>query len=270
MLLAHISDPHVTTADRKAYRLVDTAAAFARSIDALRALDPPPDAVILTGDLAYEGQQEEYEVVARELARLPMPVFAIPGNHDRRAPFRALLVPRFCPSEDPAFLHFAVELGDVLLIGLDTLAEAHEGGELCSARLAWLENKLNTARGRPVVLALHHPPFATGIPFMDKIALRDCGPLEALVRAHGGVERILCGHVHRSVTTVWAGTLTTIAPATAHQVSLVLNPKSPSAFTLEPPALLLHLRLSRGAWVTHLVPVGDWPGPYRFAEYASG
>jgi hypothetical protein len=71
------------------------------------------------------------------------------------------------------------------------------------------------------------------------------------------------------VQTLWAGTLASIAPSTAHQVELALDPRAPSCFTLEPPGLHLHARLEGGGLVTHLLPLGEWPGPYRFAEYAA-
>lgn len=268
MLLAQITDLHVAAAGRKAYKLVDTAACLARAVDALLALDPAPDVVLVTGDLAYDGRSEEYELIARELGRLPMPVLAIPGNHDARGPFRAALAPRFCPSEDPEFLHFAAPLGDALIVGLDTLVPGSDGGALCSKRLAWVERTLEGAAGRPVILALHHPPFATGIAHMDRIALAEPEALERLVRRHGRVERVLCGHVHRSVQTLWAGTIASIAPSTAHQVALALAPTAPSCFTLEPPGFHLHARLPGGGLVTHEAAIGDWPGPYRFADYA--
>lgn len=265
MLLAQITDLHVTTRGRTAYGVVDTAACLARAVDALLALEPRPDAVIVTGDLAYDGRAEEYAVVAEELGRLAMPVLAIPGNHDARAPFRAALVPRFCPTDDALFLHWAVDLGEVRLIGLDTLVEGGEHGELCARRLAWLEAELDRARRRPVVLALHHPPFATGIGFMDRIALRDPQALARLVEGHGRVERVLCGHVHRSIQAGWAGTVASIAPSTAHQVRLALAPGAPSRLTLEPPAFHLHRWIGDGPTVTHLAHVGPWPGPYPFA-----
>ncbi len=269
MLLAQISDLHVTAGGTRAYRLVDTAACLARAVDALLALDPRPDAVLVTGDLAYDGRIEEYRVVAEQLARLPMPVHAIPGNHDAREPFRTALVPRFCPSEDPRFLHFAVPLGETWLVALDTLEPGEERGVLCPARLDWLERTLARLADQPVILALHHPPFATGIAHMDRIALVRPEALEQLVRRHGRIERVLCGHVHRSVQTSWAGTLASIAPSVAHQVALALAPQAPSCFTLEPPGYHLHARLPSGELVTHFVPIGSWPGPYRFADHAS-
>ena len=46
------------------------------------ALDPRPDAVIVTGDIADGAFAEQYERAAELLAVLPMPVFTLPGNHD--------------------------------------------------------------------------------------------------------------------------------------------------------------------------------------------
>lgn len=269
MLLAQITDLHVTARGRPAYKVVDTAQGLARAVDALLALVPRPDAALVTGDLTYDGRPEEYAVVAEELARLPIPVYAIPGNHDARGPFREALVPRFCPTTDDTFLHFAVPLGETLLVALDTLVPGRDGGALCAERLAWVERTLEEASGRPVILALHHPPFATGIGHMDRIALAEPEALERAVRRHGRVERVLCGHVHRSVQTLWAGTIASIAPSTAHQVELALDPAAPSCFTLEPAGFHLHVRLADGRLVTHQGSLGRWPGPYRFAEYAA-
>lgn len=268
MLLAQITDLHVTVRGRTAYRVVDTSACLVRAVDALLALRPRPDAVIVTGDLAYDGRAEEYAVIAEELARLPMPVFAIPGNHDARGPFREILAPRFCPTNDPHFLQFAVPLGECLLVGLDTLTPGQDGGSLCATRLAWLDRILTEATNRPVIVALHHPPFATGIAHMDRIALAEPEALARLVRRHGRVERVLCGHVHRSVQTLWADTIASIAPSTAHQVELALDPTAASCFTMEPPGFHLHVRLGSGGFVTHQACLGSWPGPFRFSEYA--
>ncbi len=62
------------------------------------------------------------------------------------------------------------------------------------------------------------------------------------VASYANVERVLCGHHHRPVTVRWAGTIGSVAPSTAHQVTLDLIPDdSPATFTMEPPGLQLHL-----------------------------
>ncbi|MGZ5369792.1 MAG: metallophosphoesterase, partial [Aeromicrobium sp.] len=47
----------------------------------------PLDAVLLTGDLTDHGTTDEYDRLVAQLARLPCPWFALPGNHDRRPEF---------------------------------------------------------------------------------------------------------------------------------------------------------------------------------------
>jgi 3',5'-cyclic AMP phosphodiesterase CpdA len=65
---------------------------------------------------------------------------------------------------------------------------------------------------RPTVIAMHHPPFTTGIGHMDDMGLVNPQVLEAVVKKHPQVERILCGHLHRSIQRRFAGTLATTCP----------------------------------------------------------
>ena len=37
------------------------------------------------------------------------------------------------------------------------------GGALCEDRLRWIDRALAAAPGRPTLVLMHHPPFATGI-----------------------------------------------------------------------------------------------------------
>src|SRR5207249_512314 len=85
MIIAQITDFHVRPPGVLAYGGIDTNAMLRNAVAAIARLDPAPDCVIATGDLADCGLQEEYEEIASTLAPLPMPVFVIPGNHDRRA-----------------------------------------------------------------------------------------------------------------------------------------------------------------------------------------
>src|SRR5215472_4347670 len=86
MLVAHITDTHITSPGTRFYGIVDTAGALARAIAAINRLDPSPDLVVLTGDLVESGKPEEYAHLHSLLAPLRMPLLAIPGNHDARDP----------------------------------------------------------------------------------------------------------------------------------------------------------------------------------------
>lgn len=132
-------------------------------------------------------------------------------------------------------------------------------------RLDWLAQRL-AEDARPTVIAMHHPPFATDIAHMDTIGLLEgAAELEAIVRRHPQVERVLCGHLHRPIQARFGGTLASTCPSPAHQVALDLRPEGPDCFVMEPPGYQLHAWRG-GRLVTHTVVLGDWAGPYRFRE----
>lgn len=265
MLIVQLSDLHVRPDGQLLLGRVDSNAATARAVDAVLRLDPAPDAVLVTGDLAEAGLAEEYAVVRRELDRLAMPVYVIPGNHDRREPMRAAFADAgYLPAEGD-FLHYVVDIGPLRLMALDTVIPGEPEGEIDALRLAWLQEQLEAAAPRPVLIAMHHPPFATGIGHMDAMGCRGHGLLQALIAGYPNVERVLCGHVHRPVQARFGGTIASIAPSVAHQVALDLRPHAPATFTLEPGAFHVHgFELMTGV-VTHQAYVDPFQGPFPFA-----
>ncbi|MEX3982670.1 phosphodiesterase [Paraburkholderia sp. EG287A] len=268
MLLAQISDLHIKPPGALAYRRVDTAASLARTIARLNALTPRPDAVLMTGDLVDQGSVEEYRHLKTLLDTLEIPYWLLIGNHDAREPLREVFADRPELRECGEFIQYAVDLGALRVIALDSMQPGQSAGTLCAARLAWLAQQLDAARGKPVVVALHHPPFDCGIGHMDAIRLDDSAAqaLEALVSQHPNVERVLCGHVHRPMFVRFGGTIAAAVPAPAHQVTLDLAPDAPSTFTLEPPAFALHRYDPQGGIVTHHGYVDTFDGPYPFYE----
>ncbi|EEH25344.1 Ser/Thr protein phosphatase family protein [Burkholderia pseudomallei Pakistan 9] len=161
MLLAHISDLHIKRPGALAYRRVDTAAHLARCVARLNALEPRPDAVLVTGDLTDFGDDDEYAHLKALLAPLAMPYYLLVGNHDDRAALRRAF-PARVELQSGEFVQYALDLGPLRVIALDSQIPGASGGTLCDARLAWLADQLDAARDRPVIVALHHPPFACG------------------------------------------------------------------------------------------------------------
>ncbi|MCT8971570.1 phosphodiesterase [Microbaculum marinisediminis] len=264
MLIAQISDLHFRVRGVRLFGAVDTYGATQRAIDHLLALTPRPDAVIVTGDLVNDGADEDYAALADLFRRLPMPVYPIPGNHDRRELVRRhLSYTGVLPSVGP--LRYAVEEHPVRLVGLDTLVEGADAGRLGGEQLDWLDGTLAAAPGTPTLLFLHHPPFATGIGFMDEILLEDWRALAAVVARHRQIEAVTCGHVHRPVQTRFAGTIASIAPGTAHQVTLDFGPDAPAAWIAEPPACLLHLWCPQAGLVSHVSYIGNYGPGVLFA-----
>jgi 3',5'-cyclic AMP phosphodiesterase CpdA len=142
-------------------------------------------------------------------------------------------------------------------VALDTVVPRAGHGSLCAHRLAWLDDTLAAAPEVPTMVAMHHPPFATGIAHMDAIGLREgADGLAAVLRRHPQVERVICGHLHRPIVRRFGGTLAMTVPSTAHQIVLDLRAGGPAAWRMEPPGFAVHT-LSDGALVSHGVTVGD-------------
>jgi Icc protein len=267
MLIAQITDTHINLPGKLAYGRVDTASMVRACVAELLRLDPQPDLIVLTGDLADLGLPEEYAHLQSILAPLRVPILAVPGNHDAREPMRAALAAAgYLPAQ--GFLQYAVERGGLRFVGLDTLVPGQGGGELCAERLGWLDAALSEKPDIPALILLHHPPFLTGIAHMDRIGLEGRDGFAAVMRRHRQVEAILCGHVHRMIHARVGGRPAMISPSPAHQIALELRPDGPSGFRLEPSGYMLH-RWHDGQLVSHAAVLGDWPGPFPFFD-ASG
>lgn len=268
MLLAQISDLHIKRPGALAYRRVDTAAALARCIARLNALEPRPDAVVITGDLVDYGTAEEYQHLRGLLAPLAIPYYLLVGNHDDRGALRDAFGEQPWLHSGGEFVQYTVDVGPLRLVALDSQVPRTSAGALCDTRLAWLSAELEKARGIPVVIALHHPPFVSGIGHMDRQRLDAASSerLATIVRRHPNVERVICGHVHRPMFTRFGGTVASAVPAPAHQVALDLREDGPSAFRLEPPAFALHRYDEATGLVTHHAYVDEGEGPYPFYE----
>lgn len=261
MLIAQISDMHVTAPGTPALAGADTVATLARCVDHINSLRPAPEVVLATGDLVHDGSAESYETLRELLAPLAMPVYLIPGNHDDRDNLRAAFPDhRYLPAEGE-FLHYVVEDYPLRLIGLDTLVPGEDGGLICAARRAWLAEKLAAAPDRPTLIFMHHPPFATGLEKLDGMGCAEAEALGALVAGHPQVERVTCGHVHRPIQTRWHGTVASTAPSTTVQFALDLGPVEQVRMISEPLACLLHLWRPERGLVSHLSYVGDFDVP---------
>ncbi len=265
-VIAQISDLHIKTAGRLSYKKVDTLGALRICIAQINRLAPLPDAVVITGDLTDFGLEAEYAEVRTVLDSLVVPWFAIPGNHDARPAFRRALADKSWLQPQGEFINWTVDDFPVRLIGLDTTVPQQPWGEICEARLAWLQARLDEQPGKPVILLLHHHPFISGIDHMDRQNLRHTEGLEALLANAPQVVRVLCGHVHRYMVSTLGGKVVCSAPGTSHQVAPDFSPDGPANFVMEPAGMLLHRWRAQQGITSHYLPLGEYEGPWPFYD----
>ena len=266
ILIAQISDLHIKSPGELAYGKVDTAKALENCVAALNAFEPRPDLVVISGDLVDTPTSEEYDHLKRLLAPLQIPFIGIPGNHDARGMMRAAF-PEWVYAHASGALDQIRHVGPLDIILLDTHVAGKPHGELEDTSLQWLDATLSSAKDRPALVFLHHPPFRTGIEHMDVQDLFNADQLDPIIRRHPRVRIVAAGHVHRATLTTFAGVAATICPAPNHAVDLDLGALRVPSFKVEPPAFHLHVWFAGdgfGDVVTHSVPIGEFDGPHPF------
>ena len=266
MLIAQISDTHLTDSGRNAYGVAPVAENLARCIQHINQLVPKPDLVLVTGDITYSGQLEEVECAAALLDALHCPYFIIPGNHDSRESLWSVFGGGSCPSSYQGFLNYVIEAYPIRLIGLDSTVPGEAGGEICPARLSWLDTRLSEDTEKPTIIFMHHPPVKFGVLETDVDGFVGAQSLGDVIEKYGNIKTILCGHIHLQAHVAWRGTVIATAPSLGLRLALDLTLQQPSRFFLDAPGYLLHYWHPEGNLVSHAVSVANAQGPYLFEE----
>ena len=270
LFIAQISDLHVVPRGQLASGAADTVSALCRLVERLRFFTPALDAVIVTGDLADNGEPEAYEILSEVLSALPCPVLAVPGNHDDKD-LMARHLGNFIAG-DPlpgGELCASVTLHGHKIILLDSAIKGAHGGGMSESALDWLEKALPQSPSRPTLIAIHHPPFRSGLGLMDE-KFKGSERLGELLSKHP--QALLgCGHLHFAMAAKWKGGQAVICPSVL-AMELEIGPAGGGAFSLGPPVHLLH-HLTGAGINTHFRRIpGKYPhgGPYLFSGCDAG
>ena len=229
----HVTDPHLVGRGGRVHGL-DPGARLERCIDEIN--DHHEDAAfcVITGDLAHNGDDGGYGELARLLGRLRVPARLLVGNHDRREGFARALAG--APRDAHGFVQSALNHPGCRFLFLDTHDEGSKAGRYCGWRIDWLNEQLATAGDRDVFLFMHHPPFAVGIPGLDRIGLLDVDDFVSTIDRHHNVRHIFFGHAHRPISGHWRRISFSTLFATNHQLALNLAPVERPRYTHEGPA----------------------------------
>lgn len=181
-----------------------------------------PDLLLMSGDLTEFGDAESYARLAEAVKDRPFPVWPMTGNHDERGPLLAAFPQT--PSEG-GFVHYVLEYPGLRLIVLDTLEPGRHGGAFCEERAAWLKAQLEADQRTPTIIAMHHPPFESGITWLDSSRREPwIARFADVIAGHGQIRGIIAGHLHRTIHTLWGGVSLTVCPSVAPAVALDLTP----------------------------------------------
>ena len=188
--LFHVSDLHFGYEDREALDW------FMAAVEREH-----PDAVLCTGDLTMRGSAREYALARSWLAKLPVPVALVAGNHD--VPYYNHMIRRLTT---PYARYRALEAGltqpdlpGLAVVPLKTIARAQwrlnwSKGRVSNRDLDSAVAELERLRGDALRIVIGHHPLVDADTVSTGSTKGGKRALAALARA--GAQVILSGHVH--------------------------------------------------------------------------
>jgi 3',5'-cyclic AMP phosphodiesterase CpdA len=217
-----------------------------------------PAFVLITGDLVRDalrvGEAEArgyYDMLTSELARFPVPVFVVPGNHDIFGIERQQsLVARDHPLYGRAMCrrytgpeYYSFNWGGIHFLGLDTVDydDLWYYGHIDQAQLDWVARDLKQIPSAMPVVTFNHIPFASAVERLSPYTEDPPAPtliriggrmqfrhvvsnLSDLLERLGGhrLEIALGGHLHASESLALD---TTAGRVRFHQAAAVVGPQ---------------------------------------------
>ena len=261
-VVAHLSDPHLLAAGQLQYGVVHPEAGLVAALERLARVDPPPQVLVFTGDLADKAEPEAYarlrelvEPVAAAMGPEGAEVVWTMGNHDEREPYARGL---FGPDADPEAPQDRVhEVAGLRIVALDTTVPGYHHGEVTPEQLAWLADVLAEPAPHGTILAMHHPPIPVPMLPPAQIIELDDQHLLAEVLAGTDVRAILGGHFHFTSHSLFAGIPVSVASATCYSSDLTPADRYLAAADGHQAVNMVHVYDDR---VVHtVVPVTDAP-----------
>jgi Icc protein len=246
--ILHLTDPHLFARDDGELRGTVTAASLERVLQHYQDGEWRADLAIITGDLVQDDSAAAYTRFRDMLQPLGMPMHCLPGNHDVRKLMREV-----CCS--PPFSYCATEeIGNWLLIGLDSCVSGIAGGRVGAIELQRLTEAASNSNAEHVMVCLHHPPVTMDSAWLDSVGL-DNGP--EFLQHVAGLERVrllVFGHVHQAYDAMHLGIRVIGTPSTCSQ----FLPRS-DRFAVDnlPPAYRRFTLHGDGTFETEIVWVGD-------------
>ncbi|WP_431980856.1 metallophosphoesterase [Streptomyces qinglanensis] len=209
------------------------------------------DAVLLTGDIADHGREDEYTLAAKLFADHGVQPLICPGNHDARGAYRAVLLTGDAADASPVDEVHRLPGATFLMCDSSVPGKGH--GRLDDATLDWLDRELaGTPDDAPAFVCFHHPPAPLYGQYVDPIRQFGEERLAEVVGRHGTVAGLLCGHSHTPAVTTFAGVPLVAAPGVVSTLKMPWEGEEggPIDYTL-PPVIAFHVLDDEGRLTTH-------------------
>lgn len=156
-----------------------------------------PSLFLCTGDLSNDGSSDAYQRFQTKMSQFDSPNVWLPGNHDERRRMASFL------GDDPLELSRTIEVGNWLIIMLDSAVLGQVGGDLSENEMVFLRQQLDqasqsgSADNRHILVCLHHHLISMNCAWLDEQLVANAEEVLALLSQYPQVKVVLSGHVHQ-------------------------------------------------------------------------
>ncbi|AFZ44793.1 metallophosphoesterase [Halothece sp. PCC 7418] len=211
LIIAQITDTHLLASSEGKLLGLPTANSLAVVIEEIQNLIPKPHCLLLTGDLSQDETLASYERLHKQISKLNIPAYWLPGNHDQFHLMEKAL------NNPPLYGDKSFQYSGWHFILLNSAVPGRVYGYLSKETLAWLDRELKKASNSPTVVALHHPPFLVDSHWLDKSTLQNPDDLFEVLDRHHHVSLVLFGHIHQDFQRDRAGVCYLASPSSSIQ-----------------------------------------------------
>jgi Icc protein len=190
--ILQITDTHLYEDPDRGLLGINTRASLASVLGMIDKLGWPFDAVLATGDLVHDSSKAGYRYLAGLFNEMGVPVFCLPGNHDKPHHMNRWLV------HDRVSCAGEATIADWHIVMLNSVIPNEDGGRLAPGELERLDASLTTHSGLHTLICLHHHPLPVHSTWMDTMTLEDSDAFFEVVDRYPQVAGVLCGHVHQT------------------------------------------------------------------------
>lgn len=193
MRIIHISDLHLTS-DKHSIWGIDTYGQFVKAIAVIQNI-PNVDVVVVSGDVADDGDLSTYQYADDMLSSLSLPVLWCPGNHDNINTFN-----QFAKVSKSA-IGMPLIIKGVKIVPLNSVAPDESNPNLNRSRGIISDDNFKYLNGQmlsskyPTIVVMHHPSHDPGGWMTDKI-LKNRESFNNLIKTYDNLFLVLYGHIH--------------------------------------------------------------------------
>lgn len=183
MRLIHISDIHLTANGHPIWG-VEPLAQFNRAVEKIKSLDEI-DAVVISGDLSEDGSLWAYEYIDNTFAKLGLPTYCCPGNHDDLNVFFQGFHPSFYLRNE------VFRFGRWVFIMINSTITGMSRGHVDAKKLY----DMIQSNDGPIGVVVHHPPIEQE-GWLNRKLMENRDEFNKIIFQDNRVKLVLYGHSH--------------------------------------------------------------------------